>query len=1398
MVRFSFAGGEPIKAIVAEQGWLPGDQGDLALLELEGAPTSAARTAPLLPARAVTGHACAAYGYPSGHDGGVWSKPEITGQTVDRLQLTAQAVHGHQIEKGFSGTGLFDTEIGAVVGLVVTRDKGKDVLGGFAIPMQAVTAAFPQLRPWVGWRLTTDRFVRPHWRPRARGVYEDTTPGWYFTGRTVLLRELTSWLEHGLPGRAVRIVTGPAGAGKSALLAWLCAVSDPQLRAEITSASPQALADTAVVPAEGRVTAAIWARGLDTNGAAESLAVALALPVPPGATVDDVLAAVADLDPAERDELVVVVDALDEAKTPRQIARRLLLPLVRDLEIKLLTGTRPGRDDGLLAAFGDRAIIYRLDAPEWFDRHDLADYAAACLRADFDLALSSGYRTNLRACGQVAGAIADVAGSNFLIAGLAARARAEEPVIDVNVSGWQQRQRFPAEVGEAFGDYLSRFGDDEPRARDLLRALAYAEGAGLAADKLWARMASALAPPRRYGNNDLAWLLDSAAGYLIESSDELGQPVYRLFHQALTDYLRPEERETQRQRTLIEVLRREVPLGPAGLDWAHASVYIREHLATHAAAAGQLDDFLRDPDFLIAVDPAGLLPVLDSVSSPESHQVAWFYRIATDGLRSTELAERAAYLQLAAGKAGHQQMANAFETMASSWRWSTRVLSWRRPGRYTALGCTDYAKASALVLTAQGEVSILTNGDDGKVALWRASDEGLALAGEPQRSHGDSASALQVAVGHVGGRGFAVTGGSDGTVALWRVSDEGLVPVDDPQNGHDSEVRAVAVGQVGARGFAGTDESHDMGALWRLTDEGLVSAVDPPDGDDVSAFAVGPVGMAVTGDAEGMVALWRVSDKGLIPLGDPQPDFDFDSWISSVAVGDIGGRIFVVTAGGYGWVGLWRASKEGLIPVGYQRSDHAGLLGVRVAVGQVGGQGFAVTGGSDGTVALWRITDGGLIRVGDTQAGHGGLRGMEAEAAGPRGVQAVAVGQVGGQGVAVTGASDGTVALWRITDEGLIQLSAPQFGHGRPVLAVVLREVAGQVFVVTSAEDGTVALWRVSGNWSTSASSLSGRPRAGAKVLGVAIGEVDGRAIAVASAGDGTSAMWWISDAGMVQIGDTQPGTGMPFGRGAVAVGQVGGQGVAVTGANHTLALWRITDEGLVQVGDWHQFRHDSPFGIVAVAVGEIGGQDIAVTGTYDTLKLWRVSHEGLLPAGDPYDIRGEPFSVDAVALGEVAGQGVVVTGSHEGTVALWHLHDKQLALAGDPRHGHGGTDGVQAVAVGQVDGQTVAVTGGNDGTVALWRLSADGPVLAGTPQYGHGGGVPAVAVGQVDGQAVAVTGGSDGAIQLWRLYGERLVRIPTVRITVGSPPINATFLSEGRLLAWCEAGVLTISLRKT
>lgn len=262
---------------------------------------------------------------------------------------------------------------------------------------------------------------------------------------------------------------------------------------------------------------------------------------------------------------------------------------------------------------------------------------------------------------------------------------------------------------------------------------------------------------------------------------------------------------------------------------AHASSYVRGYLAAHAAVAGLLDRLLGDPGFLIAANPSGLLPVLDSASSPPAPHVAWFYRIAAGRLRTGNLAERAAYLQLAAGKAGFAQMAEAFGEASGGWLWTTHVLSWRPPGRYTALGSTGFVRTSALTMTTRGDVWVVTGGDDGMVALWQLSAEGLRPVGDPQPGH-DAGIVHAVAAGYLSDRLVAVTVGTDATMQLWHVADDGLVPVGHPQASHDPReavLTAVALGQAGGQAVAVTGDRDRTVALWQLNDDGLIPVGDP-------------------------------------------------------------------------------------------------------------------------------------------------------------------------------------------------------------------------------------------------------------------------------------------------------------------------------------------------------------------------------------------------------------------------------------------------------------------------------------------------------------------------------------------------------------------------------------------
>ncbi|OSP25911.1 hypothetical protein B7767_41910, partial [Streptomyces sp. 13-12-16] len=71
---------------------------------------------------------------------------------------------------------------------------------------------------------------------------------------------------------------------------------------------------------------------------------------------------------------------------------------------------------------------------------------------------------------------------------------------------------------------------DPERLRDLLRPLAWAEGAGMPRRDLWPKVAEALSDRgARYGDEDIAWVLEHAGFHVVESG-ESGQTVYRLYH----------------------------------------------------------------------------------------------------------------------------------------------------------------------------------------------------------------------------------------------------------------------------------------------------------------------------------------------------------------------------------------------------------------------------------------------------------------------------------------------------------------------------------------------------------------------------------------------------------------------------------------------------------------------------------------------------------------------------------------------------------------------------------------------------------------------------------------------------------------------------------------------------
>ncbi|PWG14224.1 hypothetical protein DF268_06640 [Streptomyces sp. V2] len=552
-----------------------------------------------------------------------------------------------------------------------------------------------------------------HFGPRGRGVERTGDRGTYFTGRTNALAHLAAWTDPATgPGDAL-VVTGSAGVGKSSLLGRLVLLADPAHRAALPDLDP-----TTPAPPR-RVDAAIHARHK---------------------LLDDIVAAIADAAgvPADRaalpralaeraDPLLIVVDALDEAGTAgadgtdgRQVAAY-LDRLARTGGVRLLVGTRPH----VVPALGNRFAVMDLDDERWTAPGDLTAYARKLLLAP-DGPGSQGLTTGPGTITTLAAAVADRAEGNYLVARLTARALAHRTTpLDTSTPDWAEQlprpaAKSPRPAGPAFRWALDqRLGPESGRAGTLLLPLALSEGAGLPSTGLWPAIASAVSAVPT-GPDDIRWILDHADSHIVEALDSHGRSVYRLYHESFADELRATAADTS--GAVTAALLDSVPVDPAtGLrDWNAAQPYVRDHLATHAAAAGTLDELVVDPLFLLTAEPVALQRALTRVTTRQAVAARTAYeRVGVVLARERDQGVRYAQLRLAALQSDAADLAEAIRRRAPDLPWDTR---WLRPlgaaTPYRTIGAFDSAVVGvAVVESERGQLLVTAEYDDG-LRVW--------------------------------------------------------------------------------------------------------------------------------------------------------------------------------------------------------------------------------------------------------------------------------------------------------------------------------------------------------------------------------------------------------------------------------------------------------------------------------------------------------------------------------------------------------------------------------------------------------------------------------------------------------------------------------------------------------
>ena len=276
---------DPIPARVAEGGWIPksrgdgGVRGDVAVLRLDGEVPVGAAPAPLRasPVGMAVSHDFHAYGYPSAHaTGGVPARGKIVGPAeLEWLALEAREV-GQGFDQGFSGSPVWDMELGGVVGIIVVRDlppsaddRGSltDPRTAYAIRTEALATYWPQLQDKITAgsadrldellevgpasdgllpKVADVNFYLLGVTPSKYGSAQSSDPG--YAPRTWVDAELRQLLTLG--EQRFIVAVGDSKSGKSRSTAQALRVDRSQARLIVPARDPTGLRRLAELPAE--------------------------------------------------------------------------------------------------------------------------------------------------------------------------------------------------------------------------------------------------------------------------------------------------------------------------------------------------------------------------------------------------------------------------------------------------------------------------------------------------------------------------------------------------------------------------------------------------------------------------------------------------------------------------------------------------------------------------------------------------------------------------------------------------------------------------------------------------------------------------------------------------------------------------------------------------------------------------------------------------------------------------------------------------------------------------------------------------------------------------------------------------------------------------------------------
>ncbi len=173
---------------------------DIAVLELESSPLpEKIQPVQLVVAEDWWGHRFQVFGFPSGHENGVWAsgvlrKPQASGW----VQMENVKETGYSVEPGFSGALVWDEQLQGFVGMTVAAEtRQTKVKAAFMIPTTQLVMAWPQLS-------------EPYRGLFAFGKDDNE----FFFGRETFTEQLVAAVQ----AKSLVAVVGNSGSGKSSVV----------------------------------------------------------------------------------------------------------------------------------------------------------------------------------------------------------------------------------------------------------------------------------------------------------------------------------------------------------------------------------------------------------------------------------------------------------------------------------------------------------------------------------------------------------------------------------------------------------------------------------------------------------------------------------------------------------------------------------------------------------------------------------------------------------------------------------------------------------------------------------------------------------------------------------------------------------------------------------------------------------------------------------------------------------------------------------------------------------------------------------------------------------------------------------------------------------------------------